>query len=301
LPDTLERRHVASGKVREVYDAGDGRLLLVASDRLSAFDVVLPNAIPDKGRVLTALSRFWFARTAEIVPNHLLGARLDQLPEWARDRELAGRSMLVRRLDMLPVECVVRGYLAGSAWKDYCAGGSVCGVALPAGMREAERLPHPIFTPATKAAQGEHDENITAAQARELVGADVYAEAERIAVRLYEIGAAHALARGIILADTKFELGRDAGGRLTLGDEALTPDSSRFWPADRYAPGSSPPAFDKQFVRDWLERQDWDKTPPGPTLPDDVVAGTAARYREAYERLVGEPFDRYLEREGIAR
>ena len=286
---TVTLDHVATGKVRELYDAGDDRLLMVASDRMSAFDVVLPTPIPDKGRVLTALSRFWFARTPDIVPNHLVSAHLRDFPEGARGAELAGRTMLVRRLDMLPIECVVRGYLAGSGWKDYRATGQICGVPLPAGLREADRLPRPIFTPATKATDG-HDENITAAQARELVGAARYDEAERISIALYERAAAHAREQGIIICDTKFELGVDHDGQLVLGDEALTPDSSRFWPADVYAPGGSPPSFDKQYVRDWLEAQAWDKTPPGPELPPEVVEGTARRYREAFERIAGRPF-----------
>jgi len=286
---TVTLDHVATGKVRELYRAGDDRLLMVASDRISAFDVVLPTPVPDKGRVLTALSRFWFARTQDIVPNHLVSVHLRDFPEGARGPELAGRTMLVRRLEMLPIECVVRGYLAGSGWKDYRANGEVCGVPLPQGMQEADRLPAPIFTPATKATDG-HDQNITAAQARELVGPARYDEAERVSLALYERAAAHARDCGIIICDTKFELGVDGDGRLVLGDEALTPDSSRFWPADSYAPGSSPPSFDKQYVRDWLETQSWDKTPPGPELPREVVEGTARRYREAFERIAGRSF-----------
>ena len=291
-------RHLGSGKVRELYDAGDDRLVLVASDRMSAFDVVMPTPIPDKGRVLTGLSLFWFARTGDIVPNHLLSARLENLPEELRDPSLAGRVMLCRRLDMLPVECVVRGYLAGSGWKDYRATGAVCGHRLPARLVEADRLPEPIFTPATKAETGAHDENITPDAARELIGEERYAEAERIALALYRHAAAWAESRGVILADTKFELGVDAHGRLVLGDEALTPDSARFWPADAYAPGSSPPSYDKQYVRDWLETLDWDKRAPGPELPPDVVAGTAARYREAYRVLTGRDFQTYLDEMG---
>jgi phosphoribosylaminoimidazole-succinocarboxamide synthase len=293
--------HLGSGKVRELYDAGDDLLLLVASDRISAFDVVLPTPIPDKGRVLTGLSLFWFARTEAIVPNHLVSGRLLDLPDGAHDPELAGRAMLVRRLEMLPLECVVRGYLAGSAWVDYRATGMVCGHALPPGLREADRLPEPLFTPATKAELGEHDENITVEHARDLVGGERFDEAQRTALALYRHAAQHAASRGILLADTKFELGVDPGGRLVLGDEALTPDSSRYWPADGYAPGSSPPSFDKQFVRDWLSAQDWDRTPPGPELPPDVAAGTAARYREAYERLTGSSFAAYLDEQGVRR
>jgi phosphoribosylaminoimidazole-succinocarboxamide synthase len=273
--------HVASGKVREIYALDDERLLLVASDRISTFDVVLPTDIPDKGRVLTGLSAFWFARTNELVPNHLLQLRAD------------GRSMECRRLEMLPIECVVRGYLTGSGWKDYLATGEVCGHALAAGLVESQQLPEPIFTPATKAQTG-HDENITREQAAELVGADVFAEAERISLALYRYGAEWAASRGIILADTKFELGLDPDGTLVLGDEALTPDSSRFWPADGYEEGRGQPSFDKQFVRDYCESLGWDKTAPGPELPDDVVAGTRARYLEAFERLTGIPFDDYL-------
>ena len=292
--------HLASGKVREIYDAGDSRLLLVASDRISAFDVVLPTAIPDKGRVLTGLSLHWFARTADIVPNHLLSTRLEDFPEGARDSELAGRTMLVRRLEMLPIECVVRGYLAGSGWKDYRASGAVCGIALPSGLREADRLPRTLFTPSTKATSG-HDENITAEEGRELVGAELYERVEAASIALYERAAREALARGVIIADTKFEFGLDEDGRLTVGDEVLTPDSSRFWPADRYAPGASPPSYDKQYVRDWLETQPWDKAPPGPELPGDIVDGSAARYVEAYERISGRSFDDYLREQGVRR
>jgi phosphoribosylaminoimidazole-succinocarboxamide synthase len=273
--------HVASGKVREIYALDDERLLLVASDRISTFDVVLPTEIPDKGRVLTGLSAFWFTRTRELVPNHLLALRED------------GRSTECRRLEMLPIECVVRGYLSGSGWKDYAATGAVCGHELPGGLTESARLPRPIFTPATKAHAG-HDENITRGQAAELVGRELLDEAERISISLYEFAAAHAEARGIILADTKFELGLDRGGRLTLGDEALTPDSSRFWPADEYVPGGAQPSFDKQFVRDYCEALGWDKEPPGPELPDEVVAATRAKYVDAFERLTGIPFASYL-------
>ena len=284
--------------MREIYDAGDDRLLLVASDRISAFDVVLPTPIPDKGRVLTALSLHWFALTGDIVANHVISAKLEDFPEGARDPELAGRSLLVRRLEMLPLECVVRGYLAGSGWKEYGRSRSVCGIPLPEGLREADKLPQTLFTPSTKATEG-HDENITPAQGMELVGEQRYRELERASIALYERAAAAALERGIILADTKFEFGIDSGGSLVVGDEVLTPDSSRFWPADTYAPGSSPASFDKQYVRDWLETQDWDKTAPGPELPDAVRDGTAARYREAFERLAGRPFASYLDEMGV--
>jgi phosphoribosylaminoimidazole-succinocarboxamide synthase len=277
MPDVT---HVASGKVREIYELDAERLLLVASDRISTFDVVLPTEIPDKGRVLTGLSGFWFARTAHIVPNHLLDLRPD------------GRAMEVQRLDMLPIECVVRGYLAGSGWKDYGATGATSGHALPAGLTESERLPEPIFTPATKAKTG-HDENIGRDQAAELVGAKVLDEVERIVIELYRFASEHAAERGILIADTKFELGRDAAGRIVLADEALTPDSSRFWPANEYKPGRAQASYDKQFVRDYCESLGWDKTDPGPELPAEIIAGTRARYVEAFERLTGIPFDEY--------
>ena len=273
--------HVGSGKVRDIFELDDERLLLVASDRISTFDVVLPTEIPDKGRVLTGLSGFWFARSAAIVPNHLLALRSD------------GRSTEARRLEMLPIECVVRGYLAGSGWKDYQATGEVCGHRLPPGLRESDRLPEPIFTPATKAKEG-HDENIDRDRAAELVGAELLAEVERVALELYGFAAAYAADRGILIADTKFEFGLDSEGSLVLADEALTPDSSRFWPADDYVPGQPQPSFDKQYVRDWCEAVGWDKAPPAPALPDDVVAGTRARYVEAFERLTGIPFASYL-------
>jgi phosphoribosylaminoimidazole-succinocarboxamide synthase len=278
--------HVASGKVRELFELDDERLLLVASDRISTFDVVLPTEIPDKGRVLTGLSGFWFARTREIVPNHLLALRGD------------GRSTEARRLDMLPIECVVRGYLAGSGWKDYGATGAVCGHALPQGLLESDRLPEPIFTPATKAVTG-HDENIDRERAAELVGADLLTEVERVSVDLYRFAAEHAGERGILIADTKFELGLDPEGTLTLGDEVLTPDSSRFWPADEYEPGRPQPSFDKQYARDYCESLGWDKTAPGPELPPEIVAGTRSRYVEAFERLNGITFDDYLADPGV--
>jgi phosphoribosylaminoimidazole-succinocarboxamide synthase len=276
-----EATHVASGKVRELYALDDERLLLVASDRISTFDVVLPTPIPDKGRVLTGLSAFWFARTRNIVPNHLLAIRDD------------GRSLECRRLEMLPIECVVRGYLAGSGWRDYRETGAVCGHVLPEGLRESDRLPAPIFTPATKATEG-HDVNIDEKQAAALCGEDVYRAARSASLALYEFGVRHAEERGIIVADTKFELGIAADGTLTLGDEALTPDSSRFWPRHGYEPGAAQPSFDKQFARDWCERTGWDKREPGPELPKEVVAGTRARYVEAFELLTGVSFDRYL-------
>jgi phosphoribosylaminoimidazole-succinocarboxamide synthase len=277
-----EAAHVGSGKVRELYALDDERLLLVASDRISTFDVVLPTEIPDKGRVLTGLSAFWFARTSSVVPNHLLGLQAD------------GRSTECRRLEMLPLECVVRGYITGSGWKDYQATGATSGHRLRAGLRESDRLPEPIFTPSTKADEG-HDENIDLDQAGELVGAERLQEVERVSLELYRFASEHALARGIIIADTKFEFGVDAKGRLVLADEAFTPDSSRFWPAADYEPGRGQPSFDKQFVRDYCESLGWDKAPPGPELPDEVVAGTRARYIEAFEGLTEIPFDRYLD------
>ncbi|HSL35143.1 MAG TPA: phosphoribosylaminoimidazolesuccinocarboxamide synthase [Candidatus Limnocylindrales bacterium] len=295
-----------SGKVRDLYAVGDDRLLLVASDRLSAFDVVLPTEIPDKGRVLTGLSRFWFERTAAIVPNHLLGTAPEDLPpgvvpDAAVAAELRGRMMLCRRVDVLPIEVIVRGYLAGSGWKDYGRTGSVCGIQLPAGLRESDRLPEPLFTPSTKAEAG-HDENISVDQAAALVGADLAARVRDLAIALYRYGSSVAEPAGIILADTKFEFGVDrATGELLLIDEVLTPDSSRFWDAAAYEPGRAQASFDKQFVRDWLEAQPWDKTPPGPALPDEIVAGTRARYVEAFERITGASFARYLAEDVIAR
>jgi phosphoribosylaminoimidazole-succinocarboxamide synthase len=279
MPETLV--HVASGKVRELFTLDDERLLLVASDRISTFDVVLPTEIPDKGRVLTGLSAFWFTRTRELCPNHLLGLRPD------------GRSSECRRLEMLPLECVVRGYLAGSGWKDYLETGTTSGRELPDGLRESDRLHEPIFTPSTKATTG-HDENIDADAAAALVGTERYEQVEQRALALYRFAAEHAAARGIVIADTKFEFGLDETGALVLADEALTPDSSRFWPADEYRPGGSQPSFDKQYVRDFCESLGWDKTPPGPDLPDDVVAGTRSRYIEAFERLTGIAFDDYV-------
>ncbi|HST15503.1 MAG TPA: phosphoribosylaminoimidazolesuccinocarboxamide synthase [Gaiellaceae bacterium] len=276
-----EATHVGSGKVRELYALDDERLLLVASDRISTFDVVLPTEIPDKGRVLTGLSGYWFARTQNVVSNHLRALRED------------GRSTECKRLEMLPIECVVRGYLSGSGWKDYLATGAVCGHRLPEGLVESQQLPRPIFTPATKAQTG-HDENIDRAAAIELVGEERYDEAEATALALYELVSEHARERGIILADTKLEFGIDEAGALVLGDEAFTPDSSRFWPADEYRAGATPPSFDKQFVRDYCESLGWDKTDPGPELPDDVVDGTRARYIEAFERLTGLSFAAYV-------
>jgi phosphoribosylaminoimidazole-succinocarboxamide synthase len=280
---------LAKGKVREIYELGDD-LLMVASDRISTYDVVHPTAIPDKGNVLTALSVLWFGLTGDVVPNHLISAT-DGVPA-----ELRGRALRVKRLQMLPVECVVRGYITGSGWKDYQATGAVSGIELPGGLRESEQLPEPIFTPSTKADEG-HDEAIDLARAAELVGSPELAERLRdVSIAVYQTVAAHARERGVILADTKFEFGFDAGGTLTLGDEVCTPDSSRFWPADQYEVGRGQPSFDKQYVRDWAAGTGWDKAPPAPAIPDDVVAATRERYVTAYEKLAGEPFSAWLER-----
>jgi phosphoribosylaminoimidazole-succinocarboxamide synthase len=280
---------VFQGKVRDIYAAGEERLLLVASDRISTYDVVHPTPIPDKGKVLTGLTAFWLDQTADICPNHLVS--LTDVPDEHR-----GRAMLVERLQMVPVECVVRGYITGSGWKEYQGTGDVCGIELPAGLEESERLPEPIFTPATKAEIGEHDENIDFERMAEIVGDPDLAEAlRRLSIDLYRRGAEHALERGIILADTKFEFGRRPDGTLVLGDEVMTPDSSRFWPADGYEPGRSQPSFDKQYVRDWAAASGWDKSPPAPPIPDEVVRGTRARYLDAYERIAGEPLERWLE------
>ena len=285
---------IASGKVREIYEGPDGTLLLVASDRISTYDVVHPTPIPDKGAVLTGLSTFWFENTGEIVANHLISVT-DGVPDEAR-----ARGMLVKRLEMLPVECVVRGYITGSGWKDYQATGSVSGIELPAGLRESDQLPEPLFTPSTKADVG-HDEAIDFEGAVELIGDRALAERARdVSIELYRYAAEHARERGIILADTKFELGLDADGVLTLGDEVCTPDSSRFWPADQYEPGRGQPSFDKQYVRDWASGTGWDRTPPAPPIPDDVVARTREKYVEAYERITGQPFDAWLTRTGAS-
>jgi phosphoribosylaminoimidazole-succinocarboxamide synthase len=289
----------ARGKVRDIFAAGDD-LMMVATDRISAFDVVLPPAIPGKGQVLTGLSLYWFDRTTRIVANHVITADATRFPEPFGERrdELAGRAMLVKRAKMVPIECVARGYLSGSGWKEYRETGRVCGIELPAGLVESGRLPEPIFTPATKAETG-HDLNISLEEAADIVGRGLAEKLKEVTLSLYEFAAAHARERGIILADTKFELGF-AEGELILCDEALTPDSSRFWPADRYAPGTTQPSFDKQFVRDWLDSAGWDREPPPPDLPADVIEQTAARYRDAYERITGEAFSDYLARMGAA-
>jgi phosphoribosylaminoimidazole-succinocarboxamide synthase len=289
----LADAYLRSGKVRDLYSRADGRLVLVASDRMSAFDVVLPTEIPDKGRVLTGLSRHWFATTADVVPNHLLSTETD-------DPALRGRIMICRPTTVIPIEAVVRGYLAGSGWREYRANGRVCGVALPTGLAESDRLSEPIFTPATKAEAGEHDENIDFETMVQGVGREVAEQVRDLALALYRDAAAATERVGILLVDTKFEFGIDATGRILLIDEALTPDSSRFWDAATYEPGRAQASFDKQFVRDWLEAQPWDKTAPGPALPDDVVAGTRARYVEAYERITGASFERYLKEDVIA-
>jgi phosphoribosylaminoimidazole-succinocarboxamide synthase len=282
--------HLSSGKVRDIYAVGDDRLLLVATDRISTYDVVHPTPIPDKGKVLTGLTAFWLERAGGICPNHLIS--LTDVPD-----EFRGRAMLVERLEMVPVECVVRGYITGSGWKDYQATGAVCGIELPGGLRESEQLPEPIFTPATKADVGDHDENVDFDLAAEIIGdRALLEELRRLSIAVYELGAARARERGIILADTKFEFGRRGDGIIVLGDEVLTPDSSRFWPADGYEPGHGQPSFDKQYVRDWASGSGWDKTPPAPALPDEVIARTRELYVDAYERITGEPFDSWLAR-----
>ncbi|MFN2608215.1 MAG: phosphoribosylaminoimidazolesuccinocarboxamide synthase [Acidimicrobiales bacterium] len=281
-----------SGKVRDIYDAADGLLLMVTSDRISAFDVVMTEPIPGKGKVLTGVTAHWLAEVADIVPGHLVSTDVADFPPGAADLgpDLAGRAMLVRRAEMLPVELIVRGYLAGSGWKEYQRSQTVCGIPLPAGLDQSDRLPEPLLTPSTKAAEGLHDENISPARAAELVGEDLYRAAEDVCLTVYAQGAAAAAARGLIVCDTKFELGL-VDGRLTLCDEVLTPDSSRFWDADSWSPGTSPPSFDKQPLRDWLEASGWDKTPPPPFLPYDVVRETGDRYVAAYERITGKPFE----------
>ncbi|MDD5241071.1 MAG: phosphoribosylaminoimidazolesuccinocarboxamide synthase [Sulfuricella sp.] len=275
------------GKVRDIYAVDDERLLIVTTDRLSAFDVVLPTPIPDKGKVLTRISDFWFARLGHILPNQLTGVAPESVVAADEREQVAGRATVVRRLKPLPIEAIVRGYLVGSGWKEYKTQGSVCGIPLPAGLKEADKLPQPIFTPSTKAEVGAHDENINLAETEKLLGTALAAEVSAAAIALYKEAAEYALTKGIIIADTKFEFGQDAAGKLYLIDEALTPDSSRFWPADQYAPGSNPPSFDKQYVRDWLESVGWNKKPPAPQLPDDVAAKTAEKYREALTRLAG--------------
>ena len=287
---------LARGKVRELYEVDEEHLLLVASDRLSAYDVVLPTGVPDKGAVLTGLSVWWFEQLGDLVPNHLVTARVSEFPDVLQPHaeQLRGRSMLCRRLEMVPVECVARGYLTGSGLQDYRATGGIVGEQLPPGLEDGSRLPEPVFTPATKAAVGDHDENVSFAAVEGAVGAELAAELRRVTLAVYSRGAALAADRGILLADTKLELGHDRDGVLTLGDEVLTPDSSRFWPADGWRPGQAQPSYDKQYVRDWLDASGWDRTPPGPELPQDVLERTRAKYVEAYERLTGSSFDSWL-------
>jgi len=280
----LARLH--QGKVRDIYNIDNNSMLIVTTDRLSAFDVILPDPIPGKGRVLTEISRFWFARTRHIVPNHLLERDLAAIvPDAAQRALIADRSLVVRKLKALPIEAVVRGYLIGSGWKEYQSQGSVCGLVLPQGLRQADKLPEAIFTPTTKAPMGTHDENISYAQVEQLIGKDLAAQVRRTAIALYTFAAEYARTRGIIIADTKFEFGTDANGNLVLIDEALTPDSSRFWPMDTYQPGIRPPSFDKQFVRDYLETLDWNKRAPAPTLPPEIITKTSTKYLEALKRL----------------
>lgn len=279
---------IYQGKVRDMYAVDDQRMLLVATDRLSAFDVILAEPIPDKGKILTAVSNFWFEKLKDIIPNHLTGDTPESVVTGDADlAQVAGRAVVAKRLKALPVEAIVRGYLAGSGWKEYQQSGTVCGQVLPTGLLEAAQLPEPIFTPSTKAAVGDHDENIPYARCEEILGAELAAQVREVAIALYKTAARYAAERGIIIADTKFEFGLDDAGTLYLIDEALTPDSSRFWPADQYQAGSNPPSFDKQFVRDWLETTGWNKTPPAPAVPADIAEKTAAKYREALERLVG--------------
>jgi phosphoribosylaminoimidazole-succinocarboxamide synthase (EC 6.3.2.6) len=273
---------LSRGKVRDIYAVDDQRLLIIASDRLSAFDVVLPTPIPGKGAVLTEISHFWFNKLGGIIPNHLTGDAPESVVSASERAQVTGRAMVVKRLKPLPVEAIVRGYLVGSGWKEYQASGSVCGIALPPGMQQAGKLPQPLFTPSTKAELGAHDENIDFTRAEQLLGADIAAQVRDASIALYSQAAAYALTRGIIIADTKFEFGLDETGQLYLIDEVLTPDSSRFWPADQYQPGSNPPSYDKQFVRDWLEASGWNKQPPAPTLPADIAAKTGEKYREAW-------------------
>ncbi len=290
---TVDLPHLYAGKVREMYDAGDGTLLIVASDRLSAFDVVMAEPVPDKGRVLTAISAFWFEQLADVAPNHLISTNIADFPDGAKDPELAGRTMHVRKAEMLPIECIVRGYVAGSAWKEYDDTGTIHGVSVETGLSKSAKLSEPLFTPSTKAQDGLHDENISYERAVDMVGAELAAKARDISLELYSRAADYAAERGIIIADTKFELGL-IDGELVIADEVLTPDSSRFWPADQWEPGATPPSFDKQPVRDFLDSLEWDKTPPPPPVPDSVIASAAERYVEGYERLTGRSFSNWV-------
>lgn len=284
-PSSLSLKKLYSGKVRDLYEIDDKRMLMVASDRLSAFDVILNEPIPEKGKILTAISNFWFDKLKDLVPNHFTGDKVEDVVPAAELPLVEGRAVVAKRLQPVAVEAIVRGYIVGSGWKEYQKSGTVCGIALPAGLKEAAKLPQPIFTPSTKAAVGDHDENITFAQCEAIIGAELAAKVRDTAIALYSAAVEYAATRGIIIADTKFEFGLDEDGTLTLMDEALTPDSSRFWPADSYAEGSNPPSFDKQFVRDWLESTGWNKQPPAPRVPDDVAQKTADKYREALVRL----------------
>ncbi len=276
---------IYSGKVRDLYAIDDARMLMIATDRLSAFDVILAEPIPEKGKILTAISNFWFEKLKDVVPSHFTGERAEDVVSAADLPQVEGRAVVVKRLKPVAVEAIVRGYIAGSGWKEYQQNGTICGMALPAGLREADQLPEPIFTPSTKAELGDHDENISYARCEEVIGVELAAKVRDTAIALYKAASVYAATRGIIIADTKFEFGLDVDGTLCLMDEALTPDSSRFWPADQYVPGSNPPSYDKQFVRDWLETTGWDKTPPAPALPLEVAQKTAAKYREALDKL----------------
>lgn len=294
MPATLHTSHIQSlplrhrGKVRDIYDIDDSHMLIVTTDRLSAFDVIMPNPIPGKGIILNQVTQFWMNKFAHIIPNQLCDLKLeDVLPDAAERAEVANHAMIVKKLKALPVEAIVRGYIIGSGWKDYQATGSICGIELPAGLKLADKLPEAIFTPSTKAAVGKHDENINFEQSRELLGADIARQVRDVSLQLYKEAADYALQRGIIIADTKFEFGLDSDGSLTLIDEVLTPDSSRFWPKDQYQPGTSPVSFDKQYVRDYLETLDWNKTAPGPELPEEIVARTAEKYEQARKMLMG--------------
>ena len=287
-PTALSLKKLYSGKVRDLYEIDDKRMLMVASDRLSAFDVILEEPIPEKGKILTAISNFWFAKLDGLVPNHFTGDKVEDVVSAEELPLVEGRAVVAKRLQPVPVEAIVRGYLVGSGWKEYQQNGTVCGIPLPAGLKEAAKLPQPIFTPSTKAAMGDHDENISFARCEEIIGAELAAKVRGTAIALYSAAVEYAATRGIIIADTKFEFGLDDNGTLTLMDEALTPDSSRFWPADSYAEGSNPPSFDKQFVRDWLESTGWNKQPPAPKVPAEVCQKTADKYREALTRLTGE-------------
>ena len=286
-PTALSLKKLYSGKVRDLYEIDEQRMLMVASDRLSAFDVILDDPIPEKGKILTAISNFWFDKLQDLVPNHFTGDQVEDVVPAEELPLVEGRAVVAKRLKPVPVEAIVRGYLVGSGWKEYQKTGTVCGIPLPAGLKEAAKLPQPIFTPSTKAAVGDHDENISFERCEEIIGAELAAKVRDTAIALYNAAAEYAATRGIIIADTKFEFGLDANGTLTLMDEALTPDSSRFWPADSYAEGSNPPSFDKQFVRDWLESTGWNKQPPAPKVPAEVCQKTADKYREALTRLTG--------------